>query len=68
MKIKDLESMDMPSGENDMGMQEMPLEEGKPGLEGFSDDDLIAELKKRGFEVEQEDSGMTEEATTPPVM
>jgi hypothetical protein len=64
MKIKDLESMSMPSPENntEMGMEEKPMAEGKPGLEGFSDDDLMAELRKRGFEIEKEGEGMEMEA------
>lgn len=47
--------------EMDLGMEEEAMEEAAAmDLSGASDDDLIAELKKRGFEVEQEEEAEAE--------
>lgn len=42
----------------DLGVDDAPEEEGGGmDLSSYSDDDLVAELEKRGFEVEDEESG-----------
>jgi len=58
-------NFDMPSAP-DAGGEEVNLFEGeeqsvKPDLKEFSDDDLIEELKARGFEVEEDESAQPEE-------
>ena len=64
---KDLEMPNLPEEKAPTEEEELDLFEGeekpeKPDLAAFSDDDLIAELEKRGFEVETEEMQAEEEA------
>lgn len=70
--MKDFEMPPVEAGEEEeldlLAEEPMEEEESVGGLKDFSDDDLIEELKARGFEIEQPEEVMAEEEESEEVM